>query len=162
MRWTQPFICIEFKHSNFIGLKKKKMWGSFIFSRCKQNFTLQNITSLFLLLCNFRKPRDHVFSPRFLLKTGSTIWWSVYILMQTDFPHGNKQCHRTVEGGRRIVDIGGLELPISLTLRRTSSLILAPDILDYYRTRFCFQSFPRHSPRCVSESCENFCQHQSV
>ena len=54
--------------------------------------------------------------------------------MQTDFPQGSKQCHGTVWGG--IVDIRGLGLPKSLTLRRTSSLILAPDILDYYRTRF--------------------------
>lgn len=58
----------------------------------------------------------------------------ICLYFNAGFPHGNKQCHRAVWRG--IVSTGSLELPKSLTLRRTSSLILAPDILDYYRTRF--------------------------
>lgn len=64
-----------------LGLKKNNNVRIIYIFRCKQNFALQNITSLFLLLCNFRKPRDHVFLDFFW--TGSTIWWSVYILMLT-------------------------------------------------------------------------------
>lgn len=96
-------------------------------------------------------------SPRFPLETPSAIQCSVYILMQINFPQGSKNLYTELcVGTVDIVDIGALELPKTLTLRRTSPVILEARHFGLLQKaspgqRSCPQSLSSHSPWYVSE-----------